>query len=86
MDGEHDILLLSDTPAGLKKLLSVLYSSATKLGLTVNLERTKVVVFRNGDYMANHEKWFLGSNEQQATSEVRDFSLVFSTKLSTKTA
>ena len=43
-----DIALLSSTPIGLQNQLNVLYEVANRLGLLVNLEKTKIVVFRNG--------------------------------------
>ena len=43
-----DIALLSSTPVGLQSQLNVFYEVANRLGLLVNLEKTKIVVFRNG--------------------------------------
>ena len=37
-----DIALLSSTPVGLQKQLNVLYEVANRLGLLVNLEKTKM--------------------------------------------
>ena len=37
--------LLSSTPVGLQYQLNVLYDNANRLGLLVNLEKTRIVVF-----------------------------------------
>ena len=51
-----DIALLSSTPVGLQNQMNVLYEVANRLGLLVNLEKTKIVVFRNGGYLARAER------------------------------
>lgn len=49
-----------DTPVGMKNKLNVLVEESAELGLTVNSEKTKIVAFRNGGFLAEHEKSFLG--------------------------
>ena len=51
-----DIVLLSSTPAGLQNQLNVFCEVANRLGLLVNLEKTKIVVFRKGGYLARAER------------------------------
>ena len=51
-----NIALLSSTPVGLQNQLNVLYEVANGLGLLVNLEKTKIVVFRNGVCLARAER------------------------------
>ena len=41
-----DIVLIADTVFELQNKLDVLYEVATKLGLIVNIDKSKVVVFR----------------------------------------
>ena len=54
-----DIVLLSDTVIGLQNQINNLKTVASRLGLQVNLQKTKVVIFRNGGHIAAHEHWYL---------------------------
>ena len=56
-----DIVLISDTVVGLQSQLNNLEKGAATLGLEVNYVKTKVVVFRNAGFLADHEKWLLKS-------------------------
>ena len=51
-----DVALISDTAIGLQNQLSTLCHVGSTLGLTVNTNETRVVVFRLGGHLANHEK------------------------------
>ena len=53
-----DVVLLSYTPVGLQYQLNLLARNADTLDLTVNLEKSNIVVFRNGGYLARCEKWY----------------------------
>ena len=57
-----DVVLLSYTPVGLLHQLNLLARNADPLDLTVNLERSNIVVFRNGGYLATCEKWYTIKN------------------------
>jgi len=50
-----DIVLIADTVPELQKL-NVLFETASKLGLIINMDKSKVVVFRKGGHLAAHEK------------------------------
>jgi hypothetical protein len=52
-----DVALLSDTPGGLQNQFNLLKLCCEKLKLTVNKEKTKVMVFRNGGILNKYEKW-----------------------------
>ena len=52
-----NMVLLADSP-GLKKLLDSLYKYTQKWDLTLNTNKTKVVVFRNGGKLRDNEKWY----------------------------
>ena len=80
-----DVVLLSDTISGLQNQLDFLQSSAHKLGLAVNTQKTKVMVFRLGGHLAKHEKWFLDKERLEVVNEYRYLGNIFSTKLCTNT-
>ena len=49
-----DVILMSYTAIGLQNQLNVMHEAAQRLGLSVNLEKSNVVVFRNGGYLAEN--------------------------------
>jgi hypothetical protein len=53
-----DIVLLSDTIVGLQNQLNELSIQATELDLHVNTDKSNIVIFRQGGYIAKSEKWF----------------------------
>ena len=55
-----DLTLLASTVTGLQNQLNALSVAAKRLGLTVNLDKSKVMVFRKGGYLAAKERWFWG--------------------------
>ena len=54
-----DVILSSDSIVGLQNQINVLSEQAHRLGMEVNLSKTKIIVFRKGGFLSQHEKWFL---------------------------
>ncbi|XP_053403102.1 uncharacterized protein LOC128558242 [Mercenaria mercenaria] len=52
-----DCILLSDTPEGLQSHLDLLAEYCIKWKLTVNIDKTKIIVFRKGGRLAQNEHW-----------------------------
>ena len=50
-------MLLSSTATGLQNQINSFEKASSSLGLIVNLEETKVIVFRKGGHIAVTEKW-----------------------------
>ena len=53
-----DLTLFSNTIIGLQRSLDKLQVYCSKWGLTVNIEKTKSVVFRRGGALKRTEKWY----------------------------
>ena len=53
-----DVILASDTIVGLQNQINILSEQARRLGLEVNLDKTKIMVFRKGGFLSRDEKWF----------------------------
>ena len=51
-----DVILLSSTPAGFQNQLNHLKIEADRLHLTVNLDKTNILVFRMGGRLAARER------------------------------
>ena len=81
----HDIVLISDTISVLQNQLDNLRKGADTLGLDVNYVKMKVMVIRNGGFLAEHEKWLLGAVALGIVNECRYLGSTFTTKLSFNT-
>ena len=77
-----DVILLSDSITGLQNQLNVLCDTALSLGLTVNLDKSNIVVFRNGGYLSLKEKWFYGGSKMNVVNMYKYLGVILSTKLS----
>ena len=74
-----DLTLLASTVTGLQNQLNVLSVAAERLCLTVNLDKSKVIVFRKGGFLAAKEKWFLGGAVVEVVNKYKYLGLTFST-------
>jgi hypothetical protein len=52
-----DVALVADTISGLQQELNILQEFCENFALTVNLEKTKIMVYKNGGRLSNREKW-----------------------------
>ena len=53
-----DIIEGSDTVGRLQAMINVLSEFSKSWGLNINLEKTKIIVFRRGGVVKSNEKWF----------------------------
>ena len=77
-----DIVLLSETAIGLQTQLNSLFRSASQLQLKVNMDKSNIMVFRNGGYLASRERWFYGNSQMTVVNTYKYLGIYFSTKLS----
>ena len=77
-----DVALISDTVIGLQTQLNILFSVAKKLDLVVNLEKSNIVVFRNGGYLSQNEKWLFGGDYLEVVNAYKYLGIFLSTRLS----
>ena len=66
---------------GLQNQLNVLWESAKRLGLEVNLDKSNIIVFRNGGHIASCEKWLYGENPMKIVSMYKYLGIYLSTRL-----
>ena len=52
-----DMVLFPETVAGLQNMLDVLYDYTKQWNLEVNIQKTKIVIFRNGGQIKRNENW-----------------------------
>jgi hypothetical protein len=77
-----DVALLSDSVIGLQTQLNILYDTAKRLGLVVNLEKSNIVVYRNGGHLAANESWHYGDNVLVVVNAYKYLGIFLSTRLS----
>lgn len=76
-----DIALVADTVIDLQKKVNCLEKYCNKWGLTVNMDKTKVVVFKNGGFVKKSEKWNFGEKEIQVVPSYCYLGVIFSSTL-----
>jgi hypothetical protein len=77
-----DVILASHCIKGLQKQIDIVRSYADNFSLRVNLEKTKIIVFRKGGFLGTNEKWMYGIDNIQVVNSYKYLGLYFSTKLS----
>ena len=63
-----DVVLLSDSVFGLQTQLNILFNTAKRLDLIVNLDKSNIVVFRNGGHLALNETWYFGNEKLEVVN------------------
>ena len=53
-----DIACISDTISGLQKQLNILSTYCATYKLQVNIDKTKVLIFKKGGQLSRREKWY----------------------------
>lgn len=81
-----DVVLMSSTPSGLQNQLTNLEKASKALGLSVNLNKSKIMIFRKGGHVAAHEKWFLDGEEIEIVNSYKYLGFTLTTKLSIASA
>ena len=81
-----DIALLSFSPIGLQNQLNNLARASDRLGLKVNLEKTKIMIFRKGGRVSKKENWLYKGIELEIVNEYRYLGFVLTSRLSVVSA
>ena len=77
-----DIALISETPAGLQRAINILARVSKRLGLTVNLGKTKIMVFRAGGFLGRREQWVYEGRKVEVVNSYKYLGFTLTTKLS----
>ena len=76
-----DIVLCADSVIGLQTQLNVLCDSARRLDLIMNLDKSTIVVFRNGDFLTTRENVFFNNSEVKVVNMYKDMGIYSSSRL-----
>ena len=79
-----DVALLSTSIIGLQNQLDVLSNCCTNMKLAVNINKTKIMVFRKGGYLGRREQWFFDGHKLDVVNNYCYLGFNFTTMLSVK--
>ena len=79
-----DVVLFSTSPAGLQNQLNILKTCCDSMKLSVNINKTKVMVFRKGGFLGKHENWHYDGMKLEVVNRYCYLGFNFTTKLSPK--
>ena len=65
----------------LQTQLNILFNTAKRLDLIVNLDKSNIVVFRNGGHLALNEKWYFGNEKLEVVNMYKYLGVYFTTRL-----
>ena len=72
---------MSDTIVGLQNQLDVLARNCARLDLHVNLDKSNIVIFGNGGYIAKREKWFYNGQNITIVNSYKYLGLFLTTRM-----
>ena len=76
-----DIASCAETVNKLQQQINIVDNFCQKTGMQINIEKTKIIVFRNGGPLCDNERWFYGGTEIESVSYYRYMGLLFTPKL-----
>jgi hypothetical protein len=77
-----DVVLISETIVGLQTQLNSLHRASVSLELKVNMNKSNIVVFRKGEYLAARERWTYVGHVMPVVNAYKYLGIYFSTRLS----
>ena len=76
-----DVILASYTVCGLQNQLNIVWETAERLGVAVNLDKSNIIVFMNGDHIVSCEKCVYGENVMTVVNQYKYLGIYLSTRL-----
>ncbi len=76
-----DVILLSDSIIGLQRRIDALARFSVEYGLNVNLDKTKVVVFKRGGSLSRKERWFYNGKRLECVNSYNYLGITFTRTL-----
>ena len=77
-----DVALIADTVGGLQNHLNALQTYCIEWKLNVNVNKTKIVVFKNGGSNSRNERWFYNGTEIESVNAFTYVGVNFTCRLS----
>ena len=76
-----DMASVSDTVRGLQEQIGNISNFCERTDMRVNLSKTKVIVFRNGGFLREYERWFYNGQPIETVSAYKYMGLHITPKL-----
>jgi len=76
------MILLSDDPRVMQNMIDKLREYCDMWNLEINMQKSKMMVFRNGGKLAAAEKWFIGQDEIEIVSEYSYLGVIMTPQIS----
>ena len=76
-----DVANCADTVARLQNQLDVIDAFCSKTGMQVNLEKSEIIVFRNGGPLRKSEKWFFRGQICSGYFSLQIYGIIIFTKI-----
>ena len=77
-----DIAHCAETRVRMQRQLDLIFNFCQLTNMTVNLNKTEIIVFRNGGPLRNYESWHFNGIPVRTTSQYKYLGLIFTPKLS----
>ena len=74
--------MFADSKVELQRLINNLAKYCKTFKLKINMNKTNIVVFRNGGYLRSYEKWYFEGIPIKAATYYKYLGLVLSSRLS----
>jgi hypothetical protein len=79
-----DVALLSLSPVGLQNQLNILENFCSQIQLEINVQKTKIMVFRKGGVLSKHEQWYLYNEKVEIVNQYCYLGYIFTPSASPK--
>ena len=66
-----DIVLLADSPENLQLMINALYDYCSCWSLKLNLDKSKIMVFRKSNRISKNLRWYYGLNQVEIVNEYK---------------
>ena len=76
-----DMANVSDNVRSLQAQLDVIAGFCNRTGMKINLSKTKIIVFRNGGYLRENEKWYFNGQRIETVSMYKYMGIFVTPKL-----
>ncbi|CAG2242681.1 unnamed protein product [Mytilus edulis] len=78
---DNDLALIADTPIDLQRRLNNLEKYCEKWNMTINMDKSNIVVFKNGGKLSKNEKWYFNNEPLKVVSYYKYLGIYFSNRL-----
>ena len=66
-----DVVSTSDTVRGLQAQINIIFNFCQRTDMKINLPKTKITVFRNGEFLRGYERWHFNGQTIETVSSYK---------------